>query len=314
MASLTPDYYNTFTSDGTAMDFEIAFRPTLVRVTNLSVWGTPTSSSTVAESRWVPETSSTTYTKSITSSATVFGSITTGGISIENFDGNVFGGRNTGTTISSSSPATGTSTTHNLQTGDVVYISSATGMTQIEGMRFHVTRTSANAFNFTYLNSSGFAAGATAFSWQKQNFITNSPEVIDITNVSRANNAVVTFASTNTNPVGRMITFRGFQEFGMVEIEGRSATITSVNTSNNTATVDLDTSGFTAFAFPASGSSGALRPHAVPARIAAQYVNELAGDTISQQSERVTKLRLGSNVVGASGNVIVVEAFLVAHE
>lgn len=314
MSSLTPDYYNTFTSTGSAMDFEIAFVPTLVRVTNLSIWGTPTSASTVVQSTWVPETDNTTYTKSITSSATVYGSITSGGISIENYDGNIFGARAEATAITNANPAVVTDASHGLQTGDVVHINKADGMIQIEGMRFHVTNATTNTFNLTYLNASGFASAATAVEYQKQNFITNSPEVIDIVNVSKARNAVVTFATTNSNPVGRMITFRGFKEFGMTEIEGRVATITSVNTTNNTATVDLDTSGFTVFAFPPSGSAGALRPHAVPSRIEAMYVNELAGNTIAQQSERVTKLRLGSNVVGANDNVMLVEAFLVAHE
>jgi hypothetical protein len=66
------------------------------------------------------------------------------------------------TAITAADPAVVSQTSHGYQTGDVVRLTGVTGMLQIAGMDFHVTRVDANSYQLTYLDASAFAAAATA--------------------------------------------------------------------------------------------------------------------------------------------------------
>ena len=312
MTLISNEYAKTVTSDGSAFTIEdLAFFPSYVRVTNLSVRASPGSSAAVAVAELYPRSLSptTTITTSVTSSATTSGSVTSNGIEVVDYSGNPFGARQTLTSITAANPAVVTAASHNLATGDRVLINSATGMTQIVGMIFHVTNVTSSTFQLTRLNASGFASAASAGSFQKVNLPALwRPEGVDVTNVSKAANAVVTMASQATFEVGQKISFYGFDVFGMTELENMTATITAVSTSANTLTTDLDTRNFSTFAFPVSGGTNYNRPHIVPYGIEARYLNDGVGSSQSQSSERSIDLRIGSAVAGSSNNILEVYA------
>lgn len=306
MSMISNEFETTITSDGNAFTIkDLAFDPTYVRVDNLSVRSSPTSTSTAAVSELFPKSGipSTTMVTSITSSATAYSALTSNGIDVMTFDGATVGSRMTISSITADNPAVvTTSSAHGLATGDRVYIAGATGMTQIEGMVFHITNLTNTTFSLTYLNSTGFSA-ATGGAIQKVNIPALwNPEGLNVTNVSKAAQAVVTIAAKFDYQVGQLLTFDGFTAFGMTQIEGLCAAITAVNSTNNTVTVDIDSRNFTSFAFPATGGNNLNRPHVIPYGVQAQYVNELVD--VYQKPERSIDLRIGSSIAGANTNIL----------
>jgi hypothetical protein len=69
-----------------------------------------------------------------------------------------------------------------------------------------------------------------------------------ISAVTAANPGVITTTVSHGYTVGQKLSFRVPAEFGMVQLDGLVATVTAVTAS--TITTDIDTSGFTAFAWP----------------------------------------------------------------
>ncbi len=171
------------------------------------------------------------------------------------------------TAITAANPAV-VSQTNTYSNGDILRIYGTTGMLQIGGMDFQISSASGSGYTLLGLPataSNGFAAAATAgFTRRVSSVAAVDPEYIYITNISNATQAVV---STSIDPsftyvVGMKIYFSVPSSFGMTQINGLTGTILAVNAvsaiSNIGAynvTVDIDSSAFSAFAFPASTSS-----------------------------------------------------------
>lgn len=75
-----------------------------------------------------------------------------------------------------------------------------------------------------------------------------------ITNITQAAQAVVTLSVTHGYTVGQAVRFVVPKEYGMTQINGLLGDITAIDTVNNRITVDINTTAFTAFAFPLSGA------------------------------------------------------------
>jgi len=164
--------------------------------------------------------------------------------------------------------------TGTISVGDTVRLTNVTGEQQIAGYPFGVTAVTANT-NITlgYMASSGmtFAADASAVTVTK--YIPNRfyPKERRIVNITKATQAVVSFAQTNNFTVGENISFRvPSSMWGMTEINNKTARVLSVTNSATVSsiTLDLDTSGYTTFTFPTSAQTvaGAAGPAvAIPA-------------------------------------------------
>jgi len=158
------------------------------------------------------------------------------------------------TAITAASPAVVTQT-NTYSNGDIVRLYNTTGMLQIAGMPFQISSVSGAGYTLIGLRAAGFAAPATAgFTRRISKFAAVDPETLFITEITKATRAVV---RTSVDPtafyvVGMKIYFSIPQSFGMVELNGLTGTITAVSSANYTVTVDIDTSTFTTFAFPAS--------------------------------------------------------------
>jgi hypothetical protein len=156
----------------------------------------------------------------------------------------------TGTTITQANGAV-CSATNTYSDGDRVRIYDSTGMLQIAGMDFTISSVSGSAFTLLGLDSSGFAAGATAFKVRRISKLAQvEPEFLYITKISKATQAVVTVSVAHSYVVGQLIRFSIASSMGMQEMNGLTGKITAVGT--YTITVDIDSSSFTTFAFPAS--------------------------------------------------------------
>jgi hypothetical protein len=171
------------------------------------------------------------------------------------------------TAITAANPAV-VSQTNTYSNGDFVRVYNTTGMEQIGGMVFQISSVSGSAYTLLGLPataSNGFSAAGTAgFTRRVSKNAAVDPEFLFITNISTATQAVV---STSVDPspyyvVGNKIHFSVPASFGMTQMNQLTGTILAVNavsaTSNIGAynlTVDIDSSAFTAFAFPAHTSS-----------------------------------------------------------
>jgi len=157
-----------------------------------------------------------------------------------------------GTAITAANPAV-VSITNTYSNGDRVRLYATTGMLQIAGMDFTISSVSGSAFTLLGLDASAFAAPATGLIARRiSQFDSVEPRYLFITKITQASQAVVTVSCEHNYVVGELITFSVPVSFGMSQLQGLTGKIVAVGA--YTMTVDIDTSTFTAFAFPASTS------------------------------------------------------------
>lgn len=209
--------------------------------------------------------------------------------------------------------------TGNIAVGDFVRLYSTTGELQIAGYSFQVTAVTANvSITLGYMASSGitFAANATAGFVKK--YIPNLmyPRWSYIANITQAAQAIVYFTAKNDYTPGEIISLRVPQEFGMIEANLKPARVLSVTNSStvSSVTLDLDTSGFSAFTFPTSAVAAAGVSPAVAVPSSSGVVPFNGSATIPQQPPGTNLLdafdnrnkfvmNMGSNVITSSSAV-----------
>lgn len=161
------------------------------------------------------------------------------------------------TAITAASPAV-VSQTNTYSADDVLYLYNTTGMLQIAGMPFQISTVSGSGYTLIGLRAAGFAAAATAgFTRRVSKFNAVEPEFLYITEITQATQAVVRTSVDPTNHyvVGMKIHFSIPYSFGMTQMNQLTGKILAVSSANYTVTVDIDSTAFTAFAFPASTAS-----------------------------------------------------------
>jgi len=161
------------------------------------------------------------------------------------------------TAITNASPAVVTQT-NTYSENDVVYLYNTTGMLQIAGMPFQLSSVSGSGYTLIGLRAAGFATAATGgFTRRVSTFNAVEPEFLYITEITQATQAVVRTSVDPTNHyvVGMKIHFSVPQSLGMIQMNGLTGKIVAVSSANYTVTVDIDSTNFTAFAFPASTAS-----------------------------------------------------------
>jgi hypothetical protein len=206
----------------------------------------------------------------------------------------------TATAITAANPPVVTATSHGYQTGDVVRLVGTTGELQASGIDYHVSRVDANSFQLTYADFSGFAAAATAASCRRYLYENPfTPRKKYITSISQAASAVIEFTSLHGYAVGEVISLRVPAAFGMIEIDSLELEITAIAT--NTVTVDLNSTAFTAFAYPLSGAVPFTQAHSVAV---GEKGNVLSG-AVRNSARLVMRLAAGvDSPAGSTSDVI----------
>lgn len=180
------------------------------------------------------------------------------------------------TAITAASPGVVSQTAHGYSDGDIIQFYGTTGMLQVSGMNFQISTVNANDYTLIGLRAAGFAAPATAgYTRRISKYAAVDPQYLYITEITQAASAVV---RTSVDPsqyyvVGMKIHFNIPYSFGMTQMNGLTGTITAVSSANYTLTVDIDSTAFTAFAFPASSASPTAQLFATlaPAGASTQY-------------------------------------------
>jgi hypothetical protein len=171
------------------------------------------------------------------------------------------------TAITGANPAVASSASTAV-VGDVVRIYGTTGQLQYSGMDFTVTAVNPGVTQtLGYLNSNGYAAATAGFMrilpFRGVALSSGStapdprfyPRARYITAITQANPAVVTLSVAHSYTIGEKVRIIVPAVFGMVEMNNYLATITAVSYANNTITLDINSAGFTAFAFPLSATA-----------------------------------------------------------
>ena len=221
------------------------------------------------------------------------------------------------------------SNTGSIAVGDTVRVLNPVSMLQAGGIVAQVTAVSVNtSITLGYIATAvtagvSFTSNSTGGSILKfipQNFY---PKELQIMYVSQATQGKVYFARPNTFTPGEIVDFNIPSTYGMTQLtfltgrpQGAARVLVVTNTATESSiTLDLDTSGFTAFSYPTSaGSVGkASPPMCFPAGSGVVPFN---GSATVPQSPPGTNLQdafdnrnqfymyIGSNVVGANSAVM----------
>lgn len=161
------------------------------------------------------------------------------------------------TNVSDTSPPEITANAHGLITGDIVQLSSINGGRHISGLQYTVAVIDANTFSLRYMPQVVAAAinapGGDAVFQRVLNDHHWVPRARRISSITQAQQAQITFMVDHDYVVGQTVrVVIPSNRYGMTQINDRIGTITAVNTNggNNSITVDIDSTNFTAFTFP----------------------------------------------------------------
>jgi hypothetical protein len=168
-------------------------------------------------------------------------------------------------------PVVSTGNTGGLANGDIVRLYNVTNGVQLNSIDFTIGAVNANvSFTLAYM-SQIVAANAGTFRRIPYNPIFY-PRNRYIVSISQAVEAVVVLTVTHGYKVGQVVSFvvpsvgGSAASYGMTEINGLQGTILAIDTATNSITVDIDTTAFTAFAFPttAQAAAGFTQAQVVP--------------------------------------------------
>lgn len=244
--------------------------------------------------------------------------LTTNGFSLVNNTINVPGPSIALSAISNATPpVVSTANTSGLSNGDTVRIFNTTGGQQLGGLDFTIGALSANT-SFTLAYGPTIVAATTGTYRRIPYDPYFYPPTRVISKISQDTQAIVTLTVTHNFTIGQRIRFViptvTAAAYGMTELNLVEATIVDINQADddgvtNTITVDVDTTGFTAFAWPLTAD-----PIHTPAQVVPVGENTAqaiaSGTDILGDSERNIgfigiALTGGANCPGgANGNVM----------
>jgi hypothetical protein len=94
--------------------------------------------------------------------------------------------------------------------------------------------------------------------------------------ISKASSAVIVLSVTHQYTVGQQVRIIVPSAFGMTEINNQLVTITAINTTTNSITVNIDSTNFTTFAFPTSAVAALGVSQAIVVPVGEAAVNSTA--------------------------------------
>lgn len=306
-----------FTSDGTSAELQIRSDIDWMEVINYTIADADQTTAVGVKYYWQRGMSADTgieYKKSnAANAANLIDAMASGGFTLLDTSASPLDTLNATTTAISTAaiPVVTNSGTNGLVAGDVVRIINTSGAQQLGGFDFTVGNNTLGSTTFSLDYMSQLAGAGTTGSWRKIKFDPQFyPRRRAITKAtSSGTSTVVTLSVTHGFTAGQAVRFVVPSAYGMVELDGLIGNITAVDTtvtSGNTITVDIDSSAFTTFAFPATGAYPFTPAWVVPVGETADstYANSL-DDATDNQSFIGMKLAAGTNSpAGSTSDVI----------
>jgi len=259
-----------FTSTGVAEFVELPFLPNSFELWNITAAGTPTQNEIYHAISWedaVAGTATVEYFDAGPDLTTL--NLATGGLSFIEAGTYQYGPTIAITSVTQAAAAVVTTAApHGLATGDAVLIYGTTGMLQIAGEVYTVTVTAPTTFTIP-VNSAGFAAAATA-GFMKRLLYPDLyvPYRAAITAVTAGATTTITTAVNHGFVVGQEVFLQfptvSATAWGMFELDTETfnnanvvpqqAYVTAVGAANQ-VTINVNSTGFTAFAYPTSAQA-----------------------------------------------------------
>ena len=255
-----------FTSNGSNQTIQVRSGIDWMRVYNYTVAANNQTTAVGVEYYWqlgMPQGGGLEYKKSnAANAANLEVALASGGFTLVDSSVQNPGALNNGSTgisaVSNATPPVVTvGSTAGMAAGSVVRLFNVTNGQQVGGMDFTVgyNTFSGTTFSLDYMPSLGAGVGA-AGSFRVIPFDPIFyPRRRYMTKVTTGSTTVVTMSVTHGYQVGQAVRFVVPAAFGMTQLDGLIGNITAIDTTTttgNSITVDIDSSGFTAFAFPAS--------------------------------------------------------------
>lgn len=262
----------SFTSTGANTTLVIRSDVDWMKVYNYTQSANGTGSSQVVQAYWQRGMAAGTglaITKTITTLASVATALASGGFTLVNSSLNAPGVLvSTITAISNASiPVVTNSGTNGLVAGNIVRLVNVAGAQQLGGTDFTVGYNTLSTTTFSLDYMAQIVAGTTG-SFRKIAFDPIFyPRRRTITKITQATQAVITLSVTHGYQVGQSVRIYVPAQFGMTQFNGIEATIVAINTtttSGNTITVNVDSSAFTAFAWPVSSNVAFTPAEVIP--------------------------------------------------
>ena len=233
--------------------------------------------------------------------------IATGGFTLLDTSANPRGPLNaTITAISNAAiPIVSATSTAGLVAGDVVRMVNIVGGQQLGGIDFTIDTVVANtSFRLPYMAQIVAATTGSFYpiKWEPIFY----PRHRYISSITQAANAVVELTVTHGFTVGQKVRLQVPAIYDMTQMDGRIATVTAVNLVTNTITIDVDSTAFTAFAFPLTTDTAFTPAQVVPVGMAAESPYEnLLDDAIRNVSDIGMQLDAGvDSPAGVNGDII----------
>lgn len=242
-------------------------RPDWFYVKDLTNWGAQSTAANPIYAEWYRAMAADSYLaigqpSNTGSSVTLYSSAgTTGGFRFIDASNPPTYAALAGTTINKTTWVVSMANTGSIAVGDTVRILNPVGMLQSNGITAQVTAVSANtSITLGYIATAGYVPAANASSCSIQKYIPDAfyPKALQVIAVTQATQAKVYFARPHNFTVGEMVDFTIPVGYGMTQLSyltakssGPARVLVATNSaSESSITLDLDTTGFTAFAYP----------------------------------------------------------------
>lgn len=193
-----------------------------------------------------------------------------------------------------------TGTPHGFAVGDIVRVTNTTAALQYAGMDLTVTASGSTTTFTSNLNTTGITQATAGFARKIASDGFYFPRNRIITEVTRGTTTTIRMSVSHGYQVNQYVSFRVPEAYGMIELDGLRGKIIAIDDTItvNTITVDIDSSGFTAFAFPASADFQTTFAQVIPV---GDYYTTLSG---AETNLGIIGIQFGTGVVGAADDII----------
>lgn len=266
----------TFTSNGFGVDLVLRSNVDYMWVYNYTQMATTETPGRVVQAYWqrgMPAGGGIAYVKTNATDVLNGTAFATGGFTLFDNTINTPGASVALTSISNATPPRVlVGSTAALSDGQIVRIFNTTGAQQLGGLDFTINVIDGTHFDLEFMRAIVAAAGPGSYRVIPYNPYFYPPTRV-ISKISKASNAIVTLTVTHAFTVGQVIRFTipvvTSVAFGMTELNEVQATIIAVGQADadgktNTITVDVDTTGFTTFAWPLTANPAFTPPQVTP--------------------------------------------------
>lgn len=254
MAVLDNILSKRFTSDGTALEIIVPCDFDYINVVNITKMNADATNSPKYEFYvGMTNASQIRWDKSVTTGIMVPTRVATGGFTVVDTTQDSPGAPVTITDISNASPpVVSTATTTGLANGDIVRIINAVNSSSFDaynGIDYTIGALSAGvSFTLAYMVAAGNSDTA------QYRRIPYDPMYYPrrriISKITTGTTTEIFMTVTHGFTVGQRVTFNVTSANGMTQLNGLRAQIIAINTTTNSITVNIDSSGFTAYSWP----------------------------------------------------------------